>query len=257
MSNSCVTNQYYSGQGSVLIATKDPVTGEPEGFRAVGNVSALTLGVETTVFQHKESCSGTRGIDKEIVQEIAVTLAMTIENISDENLALALYGSAAAVVGATVSDELLEARHDLWVALDNINVSAVVVGDDATPTITYVLDTDYELNEATGSIRVLSTGAITDLQVVFVDYTFASYDQIEGIETSSAPERWVRFEGLNTADGDKPVVIDVYLASVQPLAELALINEELAEMAVEMTALSDATRLTGSNYFTIRQVTTN
>ena len=67
MTNSCISNQYYSGQGSVLVATKNVTTGEPEGFIPVGNVSALTLSIETTVFEHKESCTGTRGIDKEIV----------------------------------------------------------------------------------------------------------------------------------------------------------------------------------------------
>lgn len=257
MTNSCLTNQYFSGQGSVLIATKDPVTGEPEGFRPVGNVSALTIGVETTVFQHKESCTGTRGIDKEIVQEVIVTIAMTMESIDDENLALALYGTTAAIVGASPTDELVTAHHDLWVALEHIKVSAVVVGDDAVPTITYVLGVDYELNEETGSIKVLSTGAITDLQVVFVDYTHAGYDQIEAIISSAAPERWLRFEGLNTADGDNPVVIDIYKGSIQPLAELALINEELAEMVVEASALTDPTRITGSQYFTVRQITTN
>lgn len=257
MTNSCVTNQYFSGQGSVLIATKDAVTGEHEGFVPVGNVSALTIGVETTVFQHKESCSGTRGIDKEITQEIVVTLAMTMESISDENLALALYGTTAPVVGASPTDELVTLYHDKWSPLDHIKVSAVVVGDDAVPTTTYVEGVDYELNAETGSIKALSTGTITDLQVVFVDYTHAGYDQIEAIVSSAAPERWIRFEGLNTADGDNPVVIDVYKASIQPLAELALINEELAEMAVEASALTDSTRATGSQYFTVRQITTN
>jgi hypothetical protein len=257
MTNSCVTNQYFSGQGSVLIATKDAASGLPEGFVPVGNVSALTIGVETTVFQHKESCSGTRGIDKEITQEVVVTIAMTMESINDDNLALALYGTNAAVVGASISDELVTAYHDKWVSLAHIKVSAVVVGDDATPTTTYVEGVDYELNAETGSIKVLSTGTIVDLAVVFVDYDHAGYDQIEAIISSAAPERWIRFEGLNTADGDNPVVIDIYKASIQPLAELALINEELAEMAVEASALTDSTRAVGSQYFTIRQITTN
>lgn len=257
MTNSCVTNQYFSGQGSVLVATKDAVTGEPEGFRPVGNVSALTIGVETTVFQHKESCTGVRGIDKEIVQETIVTIAMTMESIDNDNLALALYGTTAAVVGASPTDELLALPHDLWASMANIKVSAVIVGDDAVPTVTYVLDTDYELNEETGSIKALSTGAITDGQVVFLDYTHAGYDQIEAITSSIAPERWIRFEGLNTADGENPVVIDIYKGSIQPLAELALINEELAEMVVEASALTDPTRVAGSQYFTIRQITTN
>ena len=257
MSNSCISNQYYSGQGSILVATKDPVTGEPQGFIPVGNVSALTIGVETTVFEHKESCSGTRGIDKEIVQEVNVTAAFTMESINDENLALALYGSNATVVGASISDEQKTVYHDKWISLDHIKISTLVVGDDATPTTTYVEGVDYEVNLETGSIKALSTGTITDLQVVFFDYDHASYDQVEAIITSSAPERWIRFEGLNTADGDNPVVVDIYKGSIQPLAELALINEELAEMAVEAKALTDPSRTTGSSYFTVRQVTTN
>lgn len=257
MTNSCISNQYYSGQGSILVATKNVTTGEPEGFIPVGNVSALTIGVETTVFEHKESCTGTRGIDKVITQEVNVTVAFTMESINDENLALALYGSNAAVAGASVSDEQIPLYHDKWQKLAHIKVDTVVVGDDAVPTTTYVLGTDYELNEETGSIKALSTGAITDTQVVFVDYNFTGYDQIEAIISSAAPERWIRFEGLNTADGDNPVVVDVYKGSIQPLAELALINEELAEMAVEASALSDSTRASGSNYFTVRQIATN
>ena len=254
MTDSCITNEYFSGQGSILVATKDSVTGEPEGFRPVGNVSALTIGIETTVFQHRESCSGTRGIDKEIVQEVAVNIAFTMESISKENLALAAYGSESVVAGGSASDEQVKLFHDLWMPLANIQVSAVVVGDDAVPTTTYVLDTDYELNEAAGSIKALSGGAITDGQVVFVDYDFAGHDAIEALITSAAPERWIRFEGLNTADTDKPVVVDIYKGSIQPLAELALINEELAEMAVEVAALADNTRATGSIYFSVKKV---
>lgn len=257
MTDSCISNQYYSGQGSVLVAEKNATTGEPEGFVPVGNVSALTLSIETTVFQHKESCSGTRGIDKEIVQEVNVTVAMTLESINKHNLALAAYGTEAIVAGGSASDEQIALYHDKWQKLANIRVSNVVVGDDAIPTTTYVLGVDYEINLETGSIKALSTGAITDTQVVFVDYDYAAYDQIEAIISSAAPERWIRFEGLNTADGDNPVVIDIYKGSIQPLAELALINEELAEMAVEAAALSDATRASGSKYFTVRQITTN
>lgn len=257
MTNSCISNQYYSGQGSVLVATKNVTTGEPEGFIPVGNVSALTLSIETTVFEHKESCTGTRGIDKEIVQEVSVTVAMTLESINKHNLALAAYGSEASVTGAAVADEQIALYHDKWASLANIKVDTVVVGDDAVPTTTYVEGTDYELNLETGSIKALSTGAITDTQVVFVDYNFTTYDQIEALITSSAPERWIRFEGLNTADLDNPVVIDIYKGSIQPLAELALINDELTEMAVEASALSDPTRSSGSNYFTVKQITTN
>ncbi len=256
MTDSCVSNEYFSGQGSILIAEKDAVTGEPQGFVPVGNVSSLTVGIETTVFQHKESCTGVRGVDKEIVQEVAVNVAFVMESINKENLALAAYGTDATVATGTASDEELQLFHDKWMPMDNIKVSNVVVGDDASPSTTYVLDTDYEINLETGSIKALSTGSITDGQVVFLDYDYAAYDSVEALISSAAPERWVRFEGLNTADADNPVVVDIYRGSVKPLAELALINEELAEMAVEVSALSDSTRSSGSKYFTVKKIAT-
>lgn len=254
MATSCINNEYYSGQGSILLAEKSPTTGEPMGFIPVGNATALTLGIETSVFQHKESCSGTRGVDKEIVQEIAVNVAMTLESLNKENLALAMYGSSALGTAGTVTDEQTALYLDKWMPLKNIKVSSVIVGDDAVPTTTYTEGTDYVLNPETGSIKALTGGAITDGQVVFVDYSYDAYETIEAILSSAAPERWVRFEGLNTANDNKPVVVDIYRMSVKPLAELALINEELAQMVVEGAALSDPTRTTGSKYYTVRKI---
>lgn len=254
MANACTTSQYFSGQGALLLAERNPTTGAALGFRAVGNVSALTLGVETTTFEHKESCSGVRGIDLEIVQEINVTASFTLESLSKENLALALYGTSSAVAGASATDEQLPLYHDKWMPLANIKVSSVVVGDDAVPTTTYVEGTDYVLNAEAGTIMALSTGAITDAQVVFVDYTYAGHDAVEAVESGTPPERWARFEGLNTADTNKPVVIDFYKLSVQPLAELALITDEISQMEVEAKVLSDALRSSGSRYFSIKKI---
>lgn len=252
MTNACVTNQYYSGQGALLLAER--VADVPQGYRPVGNVSALSLTIETTVFEHKESCSGTRGIDLEIVQEINVTMAMTMESLDKENLAIVLYGSSSEIVGAAAADETVTSRHDLWVPMANINVSAVVVGDDAIPTTTYVLDVDYELNEVAGAIKVLSTGSIPDATVIFLDYTYGVQDDIQAVESGSPPVRAAMFQGLNTAESDKPVVVYVHKASFQPLAELALINEELTQMEVEAKVLADASITVGSQYFYVRQV---
>ncbi len=253
MTNACVQNQYFSGQGALLLAERDG-SGNALGFRPVGNVSALTIGIETTVFEHKESCTGVRGIDLEIVQEVAASMTMTMESLDRKNLSLALYGTDSAIVGSSASDELVTMYDDLWMPLANLKVSAVIVGDDATPTVTYTEGADYELNAEAGTLKLISTGLITDAQVVFVDYTFADQDDIQALITGTAPQRWARFEGLNTADAEKPVTVDAFKLSVQPLAELALINEEITQMEIEATVLSDESRVTGSKYFSIRKV---
>jgi len=252
MANACTSNQYFSGQGALLLASRD-VTGAALGFLPVGNVSALTLGVDTTTFEHKESCTGVRGTDLEIVQEIKVSASFTMESLSKENLALALFGSSSTVVGAPVLDEQIPLYLDKWMPLANINVSSVVVGDDALPTTTYVEGTDYQVNLAAGSIMALTGGAITDGQVVFVDYTAGGHDEVEAVETGSPPERWARFEGLNTANSDSPVVVDFYRMSMQPLKELAMITDEISQMDVEAKVLSDAFRTTGSKFFSIKK----
>lgn len=262
MSDSCVVNEYFSGQGSVLLAERDPATGAHLGFIPVGNVSALTLGVETTVFEHKESCSGTRGVDKQITQEIKVSVSMTLESLNKENLSLSMYGESSLVAAASVTDEAGVAKLGKWIPMDFINISTFVMTNTGA-VITYVLGENYDVDLAGGQIYLYTTAeqtaasavaTIVEDQVLEFDYGYTDQDNIEAITSSSAPERWLRFVGLNTADSDKPITVDIYKMSIQPLAELALINEELAEMVVEGAALIDPLRTAGSKYYTVKKV---
>jgi hypothetical protein len=256
MTTADTSSNYLSGQGVLLLATKDGTTGEPNsGFRAVGNVSALSIGNETSEFEHKESQSGARAVDLTLITEISVNVNFTMESLISENLALALKGTAANVAGSTVTGEVVVGYHDLWTPVDRIGISAVTLTNTGG-IVTYVLDTDYELDLAAGAFRALSTGAITDMQALEIDYTFAAQETVGALTVSANPTRWARFHGLNTADSDNPVVVDIYKLEVTPLAELALINDEIAQMAIEATALSDATRATGSKFFTITHAPT-
>ncbi len=250
--NACVNSQYFSGQGAFLLAERDG-SGNPLGFRPVGNVSALTLAVETTEFEHKESCTGARAIDLVIVQEIDATLTVTMESLDRENLAIALFGTSSAIAAASVVDEGVIAFHDLWVPLAHIDVSAVVVTNTGGA-ITYVEDVDYFCNNKAGSLFILSTGAITDTQVLEVDYDFAAQDDVQAVTTSTGSILYGRFEGLNTAlDPNSSMVVNAFKIQVQPLAELALINDEVAQMEVEMKVLSDPLQTSTSKFFEIRK----
>jgi hypothetical protein len=61
-------------------------------------------------------------------------------------------------------------------------------------------------------------------------------------------EKFVRFEGLNTADSNKPVVIEVFRFSTDPLKELGLISSDIQKFTLDGTILSDSLQ-TGSKYF--------
>jgi len=248
-SPTCTTTKYYSGQGAVLLADRDPVDGEPTGFLPVGNVSALTLSIETEEFEHKESCTGARAIDLTIVQEISVGLAMTMESLNKENLALALFGTESEVASGAVVDEAQVGRLDKHLGLRRIGVSSVVVtGAAGTPV--FVLNTDYTENLTMGSIFILSSGSITEGLTLEVSYSFVVQHEVEAVITSTGAEKHVRFEGLNTAESpNTETVVDVFKFKVSPLAELALINDEIAQMEIEGDVLSDAFKLPPNSKF--------
>ena len=261
MADHSVTSKYFSGQGVVMLATRD-VSGNAEGFVPVGNVSGLTLGISTTDFEHKESQTGARGVDLVITQEIGLTLSMVMESIDAANMALAMQGTASDVpsgtgVALTITAAKLGKIHDLGF----LSVSNVVIQDDGD-LITYVEGDNYILNEATGSIRIMTAaeqttaGAVAsiaeddELHVVFDNAAAKQLDALNAVK----PERWLRFEGLNTADNNEPVVVDIFKGQIQPLAELALINEELSQMTVDVKALADLTKVSGSKYYRIRSL---
>ena len=205
----------------------------------VGNVASLTIAVEREEFEHKESCSGARAIDLTITQEISATVTMVLESLNRENLALALFGTSSTITGTSVVNENIIARLDKFVPVAHIKISNVVVTDVGAATV-FVLDTDYNLNAEFGTICPLSTGGITDLETLEIDYDFATQDEVEAITSSTPPERALRFEGLNTAAApNTEFLVDVFRFQGAPLAELALIQDEVSQMSIEGDALVD------------------
>lgn len=238
---------YYSGQGVVLLGDRNGTTGNGQNLIPVGNVSDLKIAVSTSVLEHKESTTGARGIDLRLTTEVKAALSMTVENFNAANLAIALRGSASTVTSGTgVTFNTGVAKKGSVLPLPHIKVSSVVVKDDADTT-TYVLDTDYSLNADAGSIKILATGSIADDDVLHITYNHAAQEKV-GALTTAAAEKFLRFEGLNTADGNNPVIVEVFRFLADPLKELALISENIGQFVLEGNVLADNLQ-SGSKYF--------
>jgi len=240
---------YYSGQGVVMLG--DNVAGASKGLIPVGNVSDLRIAIATSVLEHKESTTGFRGIDLRLTTEVKATLTMTVENFIAANLATALRGTNTTVAsGTSVTFNTGVAVQDAILALPHIKVSNVVVKDD-TDTTTYVADTDYILNAEAGSIKIVSTadgGSIATDDVLHITYDHAAQELVDAMD-SSATEKYMRFEGLNTADGNNPVVVEVFRFLADPLRELALIGDGIGQFVLEGNVLADNNQVSGSKYF--------
>lgn len=113
-----------------------------------------------------------------------------------------------------------------------------------------VEDTDFTVNCEGGSINLLSTSTIfpAGISNVDLDYSHTAHEQVDAL-TTVKQERWLRFEGLNTARANKPVIVDIFKFAPNPLAEQELINEEIAQLTITGKALSDNLRPTGTSKF--------
>jgi formyltetrahydrofolate synthetase len=167
------------------------------------------------------------------------------------NLADALRGSSAAVVAGSVTDAPIKARLGKIVALEHVKVSTVAVKDGATPLVS---GTDYTVNEEAGSVKFASTiTGVTDGDALTVSYSYAAQTKVDAL-TEGAKELYMRFEGLNTAEGNDPVVVEVFKFLTDPLKELALISDAIQQFTLEGSVLADPTKTTGSKFFNARKL---
>ncbi len=83
---------YASFQGRVYLGKRD-VNGLPLEVRSPGNVAELKLSLKTEILEHFESQSGQRSLDHRMIKQKSATVNLTLEEFTQENLALALYGN--------------------------------------------------------------------------------------------------------------------------------------------------------------------
>lgn len=157
-----VKEEYFSGQGVVMIATRD-ANGTPQGFRPLGNCPAVAIKNATTTLEHKEATTGQRGTDKRLTTEVKVGIEITLENYNSKNLAMVLRGTKTAVAGAAVVDESVVGFPGGVAGFAHMKVSAVTVKQGATSLTAYTNDTtpwDYRVNTEAGSVMLNDASSV-------------------------------------------------------------------------------------------------
>ena len=258
-SNIQVENYTYSGQGIVLMAERDN-SGNPKGFRSIGNVNDLSISLEVSNVELKESYTGQRSVLKQLRTETKANVKMTLSSLDRHNLALGLFGKDAIIPAGNINALSKIAYLDSTIPLNHLQISKVVVKNKGGTA--FEENKNYTVNIETGSINLLSTEeqtkrsatkAIVEGEELKIDYDYADQILIDAL-VSGQPERYLRFEGLNTAEANKPVVVEVFRLAINPLQNLALINDEFANIEIEGAALVDPGRQSGSKFFNQRFV---
>lgn len=231
---------YASFQGRVYLAERNPI-GNPVNARLVGNVSKLTLALKTDVIEHFESMSGQRSQDLRMIKQKSASVNLTLEEFSKENLALALYGAvvqgaSGSVTGETIAETIEVGQRNF---LAHPKVSSLVLTDSSATPKTLVAGTDYTADADFGAVQFLTATGIT--APVKAAYTFGAIADV-GMFTAPLPERFLRFEGVNTAAGNEKWLIELYRVAFDPLKNLDVIGDDINKFELDGSLLADGTK---------------
>lgn len=227
----------YIGAGQVYLENLSA----SKGLLAIGEVSKLEMAIETDkkeLVSHTQSGGGLADVVSRIK---GVNVSMDINSLSPENIAIALYGSVSKVAVGEVIDENHDAYPGALVSFVNPpNLAVEPVVTNTAGDTTYNLDSDYELSPA--GIKIKTDGAITEKTGIKVGYTGLAHNVIEMLTNSGDQYRLV-FEGLNEADSDAPVNVELFRAKFDPTSGFGFIADDFGVLSLTGSVLKDTSKV--------------
>jgi hypothetical protein len=223
--------KYFRGAGKLYMQRK--VNGVYGPAMWAGNVSALGLSPSAEKVEKTENYSGQSAVESVFYRNKKVDFSATFDNFDKPMLAAAFQGAVTEKALGTVTGEVIPAAVSVagaFIFLANPDVSTLVITDSSGAPATLVEGTDYEIESAAhGSIKLLSVG--TYVLPLKAAYAYGATSTIS-IMSESAVDYKLTFHGLNSADSDAPVIVELE-ASMSPASQLQLIGDDFGsyEMA--------------------------
>lgn len=228
-------NETYSyGQGRVHLAERLP-NGEPKNLRWVGDISEANLALSTEEFTHKESYSGQRLEVRKINTGKSGEVTLKFHDFSSENLALLLLGEHSKIEAGTVTGEALpkDIKVGDRIALKHVKVSDVTINGMTE-------NTDFVVDKTFGTLEFLTEHTNNTETVAY------SYGEVLNVAmlTSNPKDLFLRYEGVNLAEQNEWIMLELYKINFNPTDALALINNDnsLAALTAKAKVLADTTK---------------
>lgn len=250
--------QYYFGQGKIWSRLYG-VAGAK--WRWWGDVSELNAASATEKASHKESYSGKKATVRSFGIGQSMTLSGTLHQLDTVSLGELLYGEATTVAGGSVVGESLGtvAVGDIF-RLANPGASSLVITDSLGTPAT-IAATHYRFDGRFGDLEFLTLpSSPAPTMPLKAAYSYSGYKQVNFF-TKPQPILEFRYEGVNLAENEAPVIVEFYKAATEPLQQLALINNgnQLAGSPFSLEVLLDSSKPVGGvlgQFGRMQQVTT-
>jgi hypothetical protein len=164
-----------------------------------------------------------------------VLVNATFQSVTAENLALATRGGITNVSASTVSAEEHTAHLGALIRTAHMNISSVVVEDDAE-LVTYEAGVDYKVTGA--GIGPLAGGAISENDPIKISYSYSARGVVEAL-TQPQAEWTLYFDGLNEAENNENTTVDLHRIKFGTVQNVDMIGDDYATLQLVAELLVD------------------
>ena len=226
----------FLGAGDLYISRYNPTTGLFDDF--TGPFEATKFEVKPNV-ELKQMSSRSRSGYGQVIESVALPqpaeFTLELPEVNKESLSIALLGTESAInqtAGTLTDAPVTVTSKDTWLDIGKQNITAGLVVKDATGVTTYVLGTDYVLNNRMGWIKILPGSAIVKDAVIEVTgaYGVVGGTLIRGATNSQIRAKF-RLDGVNFAD-QLPVIVDVWEAIISADSAFDFLSNEFASISL-------------------------
>lgn len=234
--------KYMYGQGKVKLA-EILVNGTRGPWEWIGDVSTLDGTFAETEVSHRESYSGLKAKVRSWMTETEMTWAATIHQLNVDGVArftqaLITEGAQGTVTSEEFPDDLVAGD---VVTLEHPGPSNLVITDSAGTPAT--LDPEHYEYDAYGNVTLLSLPTPVATQPFSAAYSYAATRQA-ALLAGSRKQYALRYEGINLAENNQPIILELYKLSPGLLQTLSMITSgnQLASAPVNFTSLLDTSK---------------
>lgn len=237
----------YFGHGEAWLATRTTGGLASDFDVPLPEINSLSIAIARETVEHVSKRTSIASKDLKVSRLITMTGTINCSTHTKEMLELYLYGNVAADAGGTFTDVAFADTtivNGQTVPLPNdiTHATSIVIKDSTGSPITLTLGTDYEITDAdAGLIKFLDISGHTPPYLASGSEGAGSS---VGLLTQRVYEKWLRFKGINIADEDKVIIVDLYRVQFNPAATWNLLNDgsDVNMYEIEFEALVDTTK---------------
>lgn len=246
--------EYYYGHGKAWLGDRT-AGGLVDNFDvSLPEIDSLSISLTKESIEHVSKRDSIAFKDLKVTRMVSGSGKIVCAQHNAEILKTYLYGTKSSVTGgaflaaAAVFPTGIIAGDIMPIPNDRTHLSALTsIVDSAGSPATLVLGTDYEVDLDAGVVKFLNVGGYTQ---PFKAAGTETAGTGVGLFMQRSLLKWLRFHGINLADSDSDVVIDLYKVDIEPANEWTLLNDgaDVNKYEINFEMLKDTTKSSSATF---------